>query len=278
MGTKGKSYYNGLMKLACFDVDGTLLPNYKDPIPQPNIDAVQRFADLGNAIAIASGRPFGSCKKFLDCFKSDKRFVIAAGGSVAYDYDGNLLWKKTLSKEDFLHFRKELSKCKDVGVYCYIGDDSMGSYFPEPWAKFEYDINTFSCHHDLNQGLEAIDEFGVTKIMITSSIEVSKSIVFEPEDYEKYTIVRSSPNFLEVMPKGVSKASGAYAICKKLGIKKEDVYAFGDSGNDIGMIQEFEGVAMGNAMKEVKAVAKYVTKSCVDCGVAYALKDILHLI
>ena len=44
------------------------------------------------------------------------------------------------------------------------------------------------------------------------------------------------------------------------------------------MIQEFEGVAMGNAMEEVKAVAKYVTKSCVDCGVAYALKDILHLI
>lgn len=255
-----------------------MLPNYQDPIPQENIDAVQRFADLGNAIAIASGRPFGSCKKFLDFFRSPKRFVIAAGGSVAYDYDGNLLWKKTLSKEDFLHFKKELSDCGNVGVYCYIGDDSMGSYFPEPWAKFEYDINTFSRHRDLNLGLEAIDEFGATKIMITSSPEVSKSIVFEREDYEKYTIVRSSPNFLEVMPKGVSKASGAYAICRKLGIKKEDVYAFGDSGNDMGMIKEFVGVAMGNAMEEVKAAADYVTKDCADCGVAYALKDILHLI
>ncbi len=278
MWLKGKSAYNGLMKLACFDVDGTLLPSYKDPIPKQNIDAVQRFADLGNAIAIASGRPFGSCKKFLDCFKSDKRFVIAAGGSVAYDYDGNLLWKATLSKEDFLHFRKELAKYEGVGVYCYIGDDSMGSYFPEPWANFEYEINCFSCHRDLNQGLETIDEFGVTKIMITSSPEVSRSIVFDPEDYEKYTIVRSSPHFLEVMPKGISKASGAYAICRKLGIKKEDVYAFGDSGNDIGMIQEFQGVAMGNAMEEVKKVAKYVSKSCAECGVAYALEDILHLI
>ena len=266
------------MKLACFDVDGTLLPSYHEPIPEKNVEAVQRFADKGNAIAIASGRPFGSCRKFLENFVSPYRFVIAAGGSMAYDYEGNLLWKHTLSKEDFLHFRKEFIQRKDIGVYCYIGDDSMGSYFPDRWAKFEYDINVFSAHHDLNEDESPLDEFGVSKIMITASEEVSKTIVFPEEDYEKYTIVRSSPNFLEVMPKGVSKASGAYAICRKLGIKKEDVYAFGDSGNDIGMIEEFNGVAMGNAMDEVKKVAKYVTKDCRDCGVAYALEHILHLI
>ncbi len=266
------------MKLACFDVDGTLLPSYHEPIPQENIEAVQSFADKGNAIAIASGRPFGSCRRFLDQFASPLRYVIAAGGSMAYDHKGRLLWKRVLSKADFLHFRDEFANRKDVGVYCYIGDDSMGSYFPDEWAKFEYDINVFSAHHDLNESDSCLDEFGVSKIMITSSEEVSRSIVFPQEDYEKYTIVRSSPNFLEVMPKGVSKASGAYAICRELGIKKEDVYAFGDSGNDIGMIKEFNGVAMGNAMQEVKDVAKYVTKPCRECGVAYALKDILHLI
>ncbi len=266
------------MKLACFDVDGTLLPSYDERIPQANVEAVQRFADLGNAIAIASGRPFGSCKKFLEYFRSPYRFAIAAGGSVAYDFDGNLLWKKTLGKADFLHFREELGHLKDVAVYCLMGDDSMGSYFPEPWADYEYGFNVFSCHHDLGKDESSLDEFGVTKIMITASPEVSKRITLLPEDYENYTIVRSGPIFLEVMPKGVSKASGAYAICEKLGIKKEDVYAFGDSGNDIGMVEEFNGVAMGNAMDEVKKVAKFITKPCQECGVAYALKDLLHLI
>ena len=266
------------MKLACFDVDGTLLPSYNAPLPKQNVLAVQRFADLGNAIAIASGRPFLSCRKFLDCFSSPYRYVIAAGGALAYDYEGNVLWKKTLCKSDFIHFRDELSSKEGVSVYCYLGNDCMASYFPSPWADFEFGINSFAVHFDLKQSEDVLDKFGVSKIMITSAPEISKTISFPKEDYDRYEIVRSSPNFLEVMAKGISKASGAYAIMERLGIKKEDVYAFGDSGNDVGMIKAFNGVAMGNAMEEVKKEAKYITKNCDECGVAYALSELLHLI
>lgn len=266
------------MKLACFDIDGTLLPSYKEKIPNEVVEAIQEFARRGNAIAIASGRPFGSCRSTLNLFKAEYRFAVCAGGSSLYNDEGKLLWKKTMSKEAFLHIRKELSKYEGVSVYAYLGDDSLASYSPEPWADFEFSINSFHAHYDLSKDDSVLDRYGVAKIMIASKPEISAKIRFSSADELNYTIVRSNEHFLEALPKGVSKASGIEPIRELLGIKREDVYTFGDSGNDLEMIRTYQGVAMGNAMDEVKAVAKYVTKSCKEAGVAYALKEILHLI
>ena len=58
-----------------------------------------------------------------------------------------------------------------------------------------------------------------------------------------------------------------------LNIEKESVYTFGDSGNDVKMIKDFNGVAMGNASEECKKVAKFVTKSVDENGVIYALDN-----
>lgn len=61
-------------------------------------------------------------------------------------------------------------------------------------------------------------------------------------------------------------------MIEKIGISKEHVHTFGDSMNDEGMIKEFDGTAMGNALDDIKKVAKRVTKSVDEDGVAYALK------
>ena len=266
------------MKLACFDIDGTLLPSYKEKIPDEVIEAIQEFTNKGNAIAIASGRPFGSCRSTLELFKAEHRFAVCAGGSSLYDDKGNLLWKQTMSKKAFLHIKEELRQYEGLAVYAYLGDDSLASYFPEAWADFEFSINSFHAHYNLNDDDSVLDRYGVTKIMIASDPKISAKVRFSEEDYRNYAIVRSNEHFLEAMPKGVSKASAIEPIRELLGIAKEDVYTFGDSGNDLEMIRAYQGVAMGNAMEEVEAVAKYVTKSCKEAGVAYALKDILHLI
>lgn len=60
---------------------------------------------------------------------------------------------------------------------------------------------------------------------------------------------------------------------EKLGIPKERQYAFGDGLNDIEMLSMIHhGVAMGNGEEEVKAVAKYVTKSVEEDGILHGLK------
>jgi hydroxymethylpyrimidine pyrophosphatase-like HAD family hydrolase len=78
---------------------------------------------------------------------------------------------------------------------------------------------------------------------------------------------------LEFMPKGVTKARGIQVLCDTLGISVDEVMALGDEENDLPMIEYAGlGVAMENAVPEVKAVSKFITKTNEEDGVAYAVE------
>ena len=60
-----------------------------------------------------------------------------------------------------------------------------------------------------------------------------------------------------------------------LGVKREEIVAFGDNSNDIGMLQwAGTGVAMGNADPRLKTVADYITDTNVNAGVAKTIRRI----
>ena len=81
--------------------------------------------------------------------------------------------------------------------------------------------------------------------------------------------MRSKPFFLEFTEAGVTKGTSLNKLIQKLGIKREEVIAMGDSYNDQAMI-EFAGlgVAMGNAPDDIKEIANYVTDTNMNDGVA----------
>ncbi len=65
-------------------------------------------------------------------------------------------------------------------------------------------------------------------------------------------------------------------IAADLGIKPEEIVAFGDNHNDIGMLRLAGlGVAMGNAHDEVKAAADYITLSNAEEGVAVVIEEMI---
>ena len=73
---------------------------------------------------------------------------------------------------------------------------------------------------------------------------------------------------VEGVPKGYSKATVIQAVCEKLGIDREDTYAFGDSVNDLDMLKYAAyGIAMGNGTPEAKAAADYVTDDLLEDGI-----------
>ena len=78
---------------------------------------------------------------------------------------------------------------------------------------------------------------------------------------------------IEVVPLGISKATGVAEILRPLGISSEDVVTFGDMPNDIPMLSWAGlGVAMGNAHPEALAAADEVTTTNSDDGVARVLE------
>jgi len=89
----------------------------------------------------------------------------------------------------------------------------------------------------------------------------------------------SAPNLLEVVNKGTHKGSTIHTFAQYFHIDKENIMAFGDYNNDVEMIHKAGyGIAMGNAVKEVKDVAFDITDTNDNCGIAQAIKKyIFHM-
>src|SRR6201987_1850371 len=78
---------------------------------------------------------------------------------------------------------------------------------------------------------------------------------------------------IEIVPLGISKASGVEEIARPLGITSDEVVAFGDMPNDVSMLlRAGHGVAMGNAHPDVLSAADEVTASNSDDGVGRVLE------
>ena len=95
----------------------------------------------------------------------------------------------------------------------------------------------------------------------------------------RLNILHSTPYFIECLPQRIDKGIALEALLPLLGLQREELMAFGDSFNDIGMLQYAGiGVAMSNAEEEVKAFADHITSSNNDDGIAAALKHFSALI
>ncbi len=96
---------------------------------------------------------------------------------------------------------------------------------------------------------------------------------FPEELKERFYVVQSEPYFYEAMNKQASKGNAIAELATKLGFASDEVMAIGDQGNDLTMVKfAGTGVAMGNAIDEVKATAQFVTKTNEEDGVAYAIE------
>ena len=96
------------------------------------------------------------------------------------------------------------------------------------------------------------------------------------EIYQKYSVFKSSPFFLEFTHKEVDKGLGLKRLGVYLGIKKEEIIACGDAGIDLSMGKYAGlGVAMDNAVPEVKAAANFITASNDEDGIAMVIENFI---
>ncbi|MCX4882029.1 HAD family hydrolase [Streptomyces sp. NBC_00847] len=90
------------------------------------------------------------------------------------------------------------------------------------------------------------------------------------------TVAMAGEGIVELLPLGLSKATGLSLAARRLGVKAADTIAFGDMPNDIPMFAwAARGVAMANAHQELKAVADEVTSSNEEDGIAVVLDRLL---
>ena len=93
----------------------------------------------------------------------------------------------------------------------------------------------------------------------------------------KMDVFRSAPFFIELVPKGIDKAQSLIRLLNHINLTPKDMIAFGDGYNDLSMLKlAGMGVAMANAVPEVRAEADYITLSNEEDGVAAAIEKFFY--
>ena len=93
---------------------------------------------------------------------------------------------------------------------------------------------------------------------------------------DRISVYRSEPFFIELMPKGVDKASSIDRMLSTVGLTRENTICCGDGYNDLTMIEYAGvGVAMANAQEKVKEKADYITKSNDEDGIVQVIDEFI---
>lgn len=265
-----------MYKLVAIDMDGTLLKEDKT-VSNITKKAIERAQKKGVKVVLASGRPIEGIYRYLDELKlvSEDDFVLSFNGSIIQNTKTKEVICKNVLKGSDLLYLYNISKKVGVNVHAF---SAVGCITPKmsKYTEVEGTINGIDIKIvDFNNIDSSEDLYKV--MMIDEPDILEKAIKDIPEGvYDKYTVLRSTPYFLEFLNKNSNKGEGVKALANYLGIRKEEVICIGDAGNDLHMI-EFAGlgVAMGNAFEEVKKAADYITSTNEDDGVAEVIEKFI---
>jgi len=267
------------MKLCCFDIDNTILPFGHRVLSPKTKAALNALLRQGDAVCLASGRPFIGAKQYLETLVPGKKYEIVSNGSAIYSFEGELLYDQPMKPHDVYYFYDHYGHIPGVTVYAFGEHNNLIVFGQSPFLKIEERLNHMTNQINFLKEDHRNDEtIKIQKIMVASDPEISKNLHLTAEEEKRYFASRSAPPYFEILPQGASKGAMVERLRLYLGLQPEDVYCFGDGDNDISMLRKFTSVASANALPSVKEVATFVTRDCRDDGVASAITDLLHLI
>jgi Cof subfamily protein (haloacid dehalogenase superfamily) len=261
-------------KMIVLDLDDTLLRD-DNTISARTKQALMDAQEMGVKVVLASGRPTYAMRKIAEELRLEEygSFILSFNGAKIINCKTNEeLFSSTLSPET-AHRLYDLSRQEDVWIHTYVGDVIV-TEAANPFTTIESNITGLPVV-EVDSFIEAVTEPVVKVLMLEEPerlAEVEKKL--QQELAGELSVMRSKPFFLEFTEAGVTKGTSLNYLIQKLGIKREEVIAMGDSYNDLAMI-EFAGlgVAMGNAPDDIKEKADYVTDTNMNDGVAKAVEE-----
>jgi len=270
------------IKIVATDMDGTLL----DPRGQLDLPRLEKILDKldqrGVRFVIATGNEVHRMRQLLGHLAERVVLVVANGARI---FENNELiqaqtWDDAMVDRALAHFKGR--ECQDQFVVTAMngGFVKKGTVFTE-LDKFM----TPEMIEKLYQRMNFIDEFdsnlfgGVLKMSMVVGEERSESVLQEINDLFDGHVraVSSGYGCIDILQDGIHKAWGLVELLKRWNLKPEQIMAFGDSENDIEML-ELAGIsyAMENAEEAVKRVATKVAPANSQAGVYKVLENWLE--
>ena len=270
------------IKVIATDMDGTLL----DPKGQLDLPRLEKILDKldqrGIRFVIATGNEVHRMRQLLEHLAERVVLVVANGARI---FENNELiqaqtWDDAIVDRALAHFKGR--ECQDQFVVTAMN----GGFVKEGTVFTELDkFMTPEMIEQLYQRMNFVDEFdpnlfgGVLKMSMVVGEERLDSVLQEINDLFDGHVraVSSGYGCIDILQDRIHKAWGLVELLKRWNLKPEQIMAFGDSENDIEML-ELAGIsyAMENAEEAVKRVATKVAPANSQAGVYKVLENWLE--
>lgn len=249
-------------KLVVFDIDGTLVDDEKR-LPKSTKEAILHLQNNGVYVVIATGRPpflFEELREELGV----QSYISFNGQHVVFE--GETIYENPIDQQQL----------------ALLHNGALEHNVPMVFMNENRMIATTDNHPYILQCFEQLtDEYPKVDHKFHLQTPIHQALIFCKEG-EEVTFTENYPAFhflrwhkysCDVLPMGGSKAVGIQQIVKASGLEEAHTYAFGDGANDMEMIQTVKtGIAMGNAVPQLKKVANYITSPVDDNGIVKALE------
>lgn len=286
-----------MIKLIASDMDGTLL-NDDHMISEENLKAIRKAQEMGRHFTIVTGRDYGAVKSYLEeC--NLKCECILSNGAEYRDVNGNIIESVYMNKESVkiaFDILSEAGLCIQLmtnnGSYI-TNKESDKKAIIDRFKLFnptmtEEEVKKFVAKFHKERGMKEIDNIYE---ILESNVEVLKIVTFDNdekliaalkdklrESTSDLAVASTFSNDIEISDIKAQKGLILAKTIKKMGIDKSEVIVLGDSFNDYSMFTEFENsYAMENAIPEIKEIAKYITDTNNNDGVAKAIYKALEM-
>ena len=268
-------------QVVALDIDGTIFgaPHGSGVVDETVAPAVRRALDdvvaAGAHVVLATGRSTFGTTPVLDLLElprhpGDRALAVASNGSVTFSYAAvpeprvELLSTVTFDASEVVGQLLE----RAPHVHVAVEEVGLGYRVNKPFPEGEITGQLT---------LQSVDELvaePVTRVIIRDpdGTEQDFARLVEQVGLHGINYFIGWTAWLDLAPADVSKASGLESVCARLGVDAGDVLAIGDGRNDVEMLRwAGHGVAMGQAVEEVKAAADAVTATVHDDGLAVEL-------
>lgn len=263
-----------MIKLVAMDLDGTLLQPDKT-ISEYTKQVLSQVKERGVHLVLCTGRPLAAIQSYLktlSLFDDDDYSITFNGGLVQHNQSGRIIsshrlhGKEVMAIQDFLdshHMTYDI-----VAGDCLLKKKGQAPTFYESLNKILplKEITQIDGHDSYN------------KIVVTADPEQLEQWIplIQAQLGDDYYLVKTMPTLFEIASPNVNKANGIKALADYLHIEMAEVAAFGDEANDMEMLKEAGyGIAMANATDDVKNIARFVTLTNKEDGVAKALATLV---
>ncbi len=271
-----------MIKLVGIDFDGTLL-NSKKELSKGNKEAIKKVIESGITVSIFTGRSYSSAIEYIKELNLDVPCVFQNGALIIKPLSKKVIRQISLKKKDAVEVCEYLNQNNKVfAVFTdfFKNPDMLITDKVMKSKHIQYFENNLWRAQKVDDVLKSLKELEKSEIVQIAFLSDGQFIETLKNKFINLSIIPSAEidgeYFTEVFGHSIGKEQALLYLEDYYKVSANETMFIGDSFNDLKIIEMVGyGVAMGNAKKEVKDAAKYLTLDNNSDGVKYILEQMI---